>query len=151
MGGIRKIERHEIPGLVPCARMFSAEASLPGVFNADAFVGTLVALFDGGKWICFVVMNEDGVTIDGTIAGIIYPDVTTGDSVCTEMFWFVKPENRGSMSSIKLLDSLESEAKRRGCARLAMTRICGMNDEKLADLYARRGLREFEINYIKDL
>lgn len=131
--------------------MFSAEAKLPGVFNADVFVGTMIKLLDAGSWFCIGSFGDDGMVVEGAISGMVYPDVTSGDIVCTEMGWFVKEEHRGKISSIRLLDAFEEEAKRRGCARLVMTRICGMNDEKLGQLYKRRGLRELEINYIKDL
>lgn len=149
MGGIRKIERHEVVKLVPCARLFHDEAKVPGNFNADAFVGQVVTLFDTGNWFCFISEDEGGSVIAG-IAGLVHPEMTTGELTCMEMFWFVRPDKRKGSLALKLLKAYEDEAVIRGARRILMTRIAGMNDGTLDALYERKGYREFERVYMKE-
>ena len=149
MGGIRNIERHELTMLLPGARMFRSEANLPGNFNAESFIGTLVELIDGGNWFCMIA-EGDGGDIEGAIAGLVHPDPMSGDRVCMEMFWFVRPEHRQGKTGLQLLDAWENEARARECKRMIMVRIVGLNDEALDKLYVRRGYKEFERSYIKD-
>ncbi len=149
MGRIIKVERNDAMRLLPAARLFAHEANLPGRFNADNFISTIVSLFDSGILFCYGIDGEDGV--DGGIGGITHQDLTSGDKVAMELFWFMKPEVRGSRDAIRLFDAYEQEAKARGCRRVMMATICGLGDERISELYKRRGYTEFERHFIKDL
>lgn len=150
MGGIRKLQRHEVIKLVPCARLFHDEAKIPGVFNADSFIGQILALFDSGKWFAFCLFDDNDNAVAG-IAGLIYPEVTTGDMTCMEMFWFVRPDHRVGTASLRLLKEYEAQAAAMGAKRIMMTRITGMNDGTLNALFERKGYREFETTYLKEI
>lgn len=149
MAGVVKVDRHDAMKLLAGARMFSYEAKLPGRFNADNFISTIVSLFDSGNLFCFAI--SEGGEFNGAIGGIVHPDLTSGDKVAMEVFWFMKPEVRSGRDALRLFDSYEQEAKARGCRRVMMVTICGLNDDRISELYKRRGYTEFERHFIKEI
>jgi GNAT superfamily N-acetyltransferase len=79
-----------------------------------------------------------GEPIRGMISGIMFEDMSTGELCCMEFFWFVDPNERGSIG-IRLLDALESEARKRGAVRVLMAHLASEKTAKFEKLYERRG------------
>lgn len=91
--------------------------------------------------------EEKGKPIGG-LGWICMPCPNSGELQAQEAFWFVGREHRGA--GLKLLQAFEERAKSRGCTRLVMVHLEEVMPAKLERLYARRGYRLIERNYLKE-
>lgn len=146
---IRALTREEIPLCFPSGEAFYAEVSLPGRFSAMTFLDSWQKFYDRhmgvilGLWL-------DGRYIGG-LGGIIAPDPNTGDLTGVECFWYVMPEHRGARMGIRLVDAFEVWAREHGASHVIMVYVHGREGNTLDRLYQRRGYRELETCYVKDL
>lgn len=83
----------------------------------------------------------------GMIALIVVPHLFSGRTYCDEVAWFVKPGHRGS-AGVRLIAEAERWAGQNGAHMLKMVAPEGSD---VATLYRRRGYRQLETAYIKDL
>lgn len=92
--------------------------------------------------------EEKGKPIGG-LGWICMPCPNSGELQAQEAFWFVGREHRGA--GLKLLQAFEERAKSRGCTRLVMVHLEEVMPAKLERLYAARGYRLIERNYLKEV
>jgi GNAT superfamily N-acetyltransferase len=135
---IRSLPVHEIPLLLPLARQFH-DSLLHGMLNHAPlneahFLKVLERHLTVGTGFVLVA----GSPIRGMISGMMFEDMSTGELCCMEFFWFVDPNERGSIG-IRLLDALEEEARKRGAVRVLMAHLASEKTAKFAKLYERRG------------
>lgn len=143
---LRLLTADEVPLLLPLAREFFAGGEIAAKLNESHFVTTFRELLDAGNF--FVIVA--GMPIRGTIAGIIHRDPFGGDPICSELWWFVRKEERGSIG-VRLLDAWEIEGKSRGAERLFMAHLAGRRGESLDKLFERRGYEAKEVIFVKDV
>jgi len=89
----------------------------------------------------------DGALI-GAIGLLYAPCLFDGQLYAEEAFWFVSPKHRGQ--GMRLLVAAENAARKRGAKRLVMAHLAGLND-RLAQIYERRGYHPLETKYALDL
>lgn len=146
---IRQITKHDLPKLMECcAEAFFKEGNLPGKFSPFHFLKTWEQLLDSKMGFIFGIEVNDG-GFAGAIGGNIYPDICTGEKVCSEMFWYTLPGFRGK--GIKLLHKLEQHAKENGCSRVLMVHLAALNAERLEQYYQRCGYSLLEKTYMKEI
>lgn len=128
---------------------FFKECGLPGKFKYVAFLHNWTLFLEkniGAMW----AFLKDGKPV-GLLGGILAPDMNDGELLAVETFWYVMPEHRNSMESIKLLMVFELWARDVGAKRIMMAHLLSSMPEKLASYYEKRGYRPLEINYVKEL
>lgn len=144
---VRLITIDELSAVASLGPKFYAEAGLPGRFIPEVFARKWATFFEMGAG--FIL----GLFKDGAIAGafgaIVSDDLNDGTLVANECFWFVIPESRGR--GFELLIAYEEEARRRGAKRCSMIHLANLQPEKLAHIYEKRGYREVETSYSKEL
>ncbi len=128
---------------------FFSECGLPGSFKFEAFIH---------NWTLFLQTNigamwtmAKGEKVVGLLGGILAPDMNDGELMAMETFWYVHPDHRNSIESVRLLMTFEIWAREMGAKRVMMAHLLSSMPEKLAAYYERRGYRPLEINYIKEL
>lgn len=87
------------------------ELKLPGKFNRDHFAKTWRMLLESGVGIWLM----DFPSKRGAIGGATYEDIFTGEKVASEIFWYIKPEERGTALGLNLMRAFIREARTRGC------------------------------------
>lgn len=143
---IRLLLADEVSFLLPLARGFYSEGNLPGKLNEQHCIENVRKIIESGNG--FVLAA--GFPIQGAICGLMFRDANTADPCCMEHFWYVLPEQRGSIG-IRLLDAWEKEAISRGAKRLLMAHIHTDKTSKFTDLYERKGYRMQEQIFSKEV
>lgn len=145
---IRMATADDIPALVEMGEGFFGTGKLPGRFDADTFVSFWSSTIASGRGA--LIMGDQDEEPVGTLGCLLFQDPCCGDLVAQELFWWVNEEARGN-GSIMLLHAFEAWAKEQGAARVILSAICGLRDEALGRVYERRGYRELETNYVKEV
>lgn len=144
---LRQLSTADLPALLHLAPLFWAEGKLPGRFVPEVFMRTWESLFSIGVGRIIGYFEFD--QIRGALAYVLMPDPNDGVPTATEMFWFVDPLCRGA--GLRLLSAFEEEAKAAGAERLVMVHLTSINAPELRHLYERRGYREVETHYLKEI
>jgi GNAT superfamily N-acetyltransferase len=92
---------------------------------------------------------EKDKKIIGALGFFITPAVEDGALCCTEAFWYVHENYRGS--GIKIFNKFEDYAKSIGCKRIAMVHLENSMPDKLKKLYTRKKYKHIESMYLKEL
>ena len=145
---IRLLTIDEIPKAAELGPLFYKEGNLPGSFIPETFIKNWENIFNNN--IGFIIgMFDSKSKIIGLLGGIMSADFNDCTLYASEMFWFVKKENRGR--SISLLDAYEKEAINRGAKRCSMGLLVGLHPDGLGRIYERRGYSPVEKTYFKTL
>lgn len=94
-----------------------------------------------------LVLENEGKLV-GAVAGVIGPMLFCKGVMIQEMVWYIKPENRGLSSGVKLLRAFEEEAKYKGCTSIIMV---GMAEDASNNFYVKDGYQLLQNNYYKEL
>ncbi len=147
---LRKLTSSELPLCFEGGNKFFEEGSLPGGFKPEVFSAKVGHLIDSGIGVVIGTFGDDGV-IHGAIGGIHYADIYNGDTVATEMFWFMLPSYRGGMEAMRLLRAFELWAREKGCKRCGMVHLHRLQPAELSRLYERAGYSAIETAFTKEL
>lgn len=128
---------------------FFNECGLPGTFKHEAFLHNWTLFLEKNIGAMWALVKGDKIL--GVLGGILAPDMNNGDMMAVETFWYVLPEARGSLDSIRLLMTFEIWAQNVGAKRIMMAHLLSSMPEKLKEYYEKRGYRALEINYVKEL
>lgn len=145
---IREAITSDLEALSEMGAEFYRSGGLPGQFVPSCFATFWSERFfhrDGT-----ILVGEVGNTAVGTIGGLVYPDPNNGDLIAQEMFWWVNRGFRGK-DALRLLEAFETWARLKGAKRLVMTAVHGLRDRALGRLYAGRGYRELETNFVRGI
>lgn len=149
---IRRAGMNDVNQIVDIGRMFSVESEFSSIvpFCEASFRATVESLVNNQNSIV-LVLDENSKCL-GMIAAVIYPHYTNCNyKIGQELFWYVLPEKRNSIQSIKLLKHAEQWAIDNNAN--AMIMVClgnGMND-RLSSFYEGRGYKKAETSFIKRL
>lgn len=145
---IRAAAIDDLPKLLPLAEEFYASSKFLKGFNIERFTEMWAQLIGQGAGVIYLA-EADGA-IAGTIGGVMYPDIYSGELVATEFFWFVCGESRG-LHGMKLYRAFELWAIEQGCARIRMVHLLDSMPEKLKRIYDHLGFEAVEVHYTKEL
>ena len=77
----------------------------------------------------------------GVVAYIFCPDMK-GNTICSELFMYIKPEYRGDIKLFReLIDIMERAAKENNCKFVTIGSNIGYRDDKLLRLLSRYGYK----------
>lgn len=147
---IRPATEADIPEIARLGGLFHAQAGWSDIFDysADDCAASLLQFLPSPAFICLVA-DQGGIV--GMTAGVIAPVYFKADHVSgEELFWWVS-DSAPQMTGLRLLQSLEDEAKARGAQSFQMKSIARLNGERMGKLYARKGYRASENSFIKRL
>ena len=102
--------------------------------------------------ICTVIVGLIDGQIKGIIAGTIQPSsFDRNEKLAEEKIWFVSKDARGTKLGTQMLDFFEYCVKTKGAKKLIMANMESINDGVMKRFYERRGYRELETHFIKNL
>jgi GNAT superfamily N-acetyltransferase len=90
--------------------------------------------------------SDENVPI-GMIAGSISPYFFSQGSLASDFVWYVRPEFRGSRTSVKLLKMFQSWAWENGATELYMGVTTNVSAERTGELLQRLGFEHVGGNY----
>lgn len=76
----------------------------------------------------------------GVVAYVIAPDFR-GNTICTEVFMYIKPEHRNIKAFNEVIRIMEDAAKENGCKFVAIGANIGYRDDKLLKVLSRYGYK----------
>jgi len=99
----------------------------------------------------FWVVEQDG-KVAGMTAAIIYPTYFNVNCfIAQELFWWVDEQARGSGAGKELIEAIEGWARKHKVDAVFMLALADKNEEKMQNLYARRGYRPIERTFMKEV
>lgn len=100
-----------------------------------------------GFWVA-----ADGDRIAGMAAAVIFPSYFNSTvTVVQELFWWVDPDARGTGAGKQLIESIEQWAVDLDAKAVFMIALADKNEEKMQNVYARRGYRPLERTFIREV
>lgn len=128
---------------------FFKECELPGKFNVEVWHANWIKIMQANFGAIWVLEHNNEYV--GALGGILSPDVSTGDIVATEAFWFVLPKYRGGALGIRLMFHFEKWALAMGAKRILMSMVECSIPERLNAFFIKRGYKRAEVAFIKEL
>lgn len=117
-------------------------------YSVDDCEASILAFLERPEFLCFVAVEG---SVLGFISGFISPVYFNHSHLSgEEMFWWVSPRAPVACG-IRLLAALEEEARNRGCKTWQMKSLAALNGQRMARLYERRGYRQTEFMFLKEL
>lgn len=146
---IRPLTIEELPLCVPFGEAFFQEFSLRGIFSPSHFLNVWTRFIEQLGAVVLGLYREDELI--GGLGALISPDVFTGETVATEMFWYIGQEHRSGTGALRLLRAFESWGSERGVSEVRLSHFMMKNNNVLQTLYEHRGYRLIEQGYQKRL
>jgi len=144
---IRLCTTDDLPVVADIGKLFFEEGKLPGKLIPEVFIRTWESFLTSGAG-GILLLENDGAAI-GMLGFLKYPDINDGETVMSETFWYVKPDQRGG--GLRLLKRFEDIAREQGAKRVIMAHLKNLMPAELEHLYVRRGYKPTETNYLKVL
>lgn len=142
---IREATHADIPRLVDLGVRFMRESGYARhlAINEDAQANLAADLIEAPHGL--VLIDEQAGEAVGMIGVIATTHPHSGDSVMSELFWYVLPRARGG--GVRLLLAAEQWARSNGVAKSLVV----SPNETVSDLYRRLGYARLEEQFIKTL
>jgi GNAT superfamily N-acetyltransferase len=117
---VRLARADDVPWLCDALRAFAADYPAPiSLYADDAHTAALVGSLISGQ---FVAIAESVTERVGLIAGLCEPHpFNPALLVATELWWWVRPDARGSSAGGRLFQAFESWAESQGAGAIAVT------------------------------
>ncbi len=142
---IRPATHRDIPRLVELGVRFMRESGYAKhlAINEDAQANLAADLIEAPHGL--VLVDEQDGDITGMIGVIATLHPHSGDSVMSELFWYVLPRARGG--GVRLLLAAEDWARANGISKSLVV----SPKQSVSDLYRRLGYTRLEEQFIKAL
>lgn len=148
---LRFAEERDVPTILEVLESFHNETPYGDIpLNVDSLRNLVSGLIKSDRNQSIILVDEEQ-DFRGFIAATKTPFLVTGAMVANEMFWYVKPEYRGTRVGLTLMDAFEFWAKRVGCTHCQLTTSQTEYADKLNKLYQRRGYHIAEHVYLKEI
>lgn len=143
---IRRATHDDVPRIVAMGERFISDVYPAAItFNGDTLAALTTNLIDGAG-VVFVAESATGDVI-GMIALIVLMQPMSGETVATELVWWIHPDVRGGRAALELLAKAEEWAKSNGAKRLQMI----APSDKVCRFYERLGFQRVEVAYMRTL
>lgn len=141
---IRDATIDDFDEMVVLGREFAKVAGQPEV-DKESLEYSFLNLMENG----ILKVAENGA-IQGGAGALVFPAYwNQHEMMAQELFWFLRPEYRGGSTALKMLISLENEAKVKGAKRLMMICLDELDGAKIASMYERLGYESQERTFVK--
>lgn len=144
---IAEIQANTLFKLLPLAEAFATEANYPGGFSPTAFKAGWTPLLASG--VGRILAVEEKGEVVGALGMAFMPDMYSGVSTATELFWFVGKAHRKTSVGVDLFDEFERQGRIHRVGKLVMVHLEKLTPEKLKAFYESRGYVKVEETYWK--
>jgi len=91
-------------------------------------------------------VEQDGALV-GMMALTTYTHPMNGDTIATEIVWWIQPEARGGRSALQLFKAGEAWAREQGATTFQMI----APSDQVGAFYERLGFTKIEVHYQRSL
>jgi hypothetical protein len=144
-------------------RAGTAQDFLPCVLMAERFwavAGHADSIpFDADSTVDYFVMGlncglfsvaERGGRVIGFVIGVSAPCMVNRNyRVAAELAWWIEPEYRHGMDSIRLIKHIEKQAEESGCKIWSMICLESLEPEKVGNMYLGMGYKPAERSFVR--
>lgn len=146
---IRILTPGEFPLCLPYGERFHQEMDVPGLFSPETFLTKWGQFYTLDLGAIFGLWRGDELI--GGLGGVAVPDLTTGQLIASELFWYVREDSRYGTWPIRLVKTFQHWGRDRGAVRFRMVHLLRHDEDpstvKLASVYRHLGLRPIEVAY----
>lgn len=136
--------------LQPLMVMWSHEANKSFGIDIDVNISmqTLQKMVDNEGSDVIGLFNDKGII--GYIGIMSFANPIGKGKYANEHLWYVHPDHRGSMGSLRLIGGALEWAKEHGCTQFILnaSELASSMHDRVCALYEKLGLRRFETSYI---
>jgi GNAT superfamily N-acetyltransferase len=149
---VRRATIWDVPEYADMAMEFISSNPLAHIAKADKDEVSNFLLEALDKEAAIIILAEHGNNIAGICGAMIYP-IYYAPSVLvgSELWWFVKPEYRGSMAGKMMREAIEDWSKSNGAQAMLMVALENEKINAVGRLYKRHGYTPMEHTYMKGL
>lgn len=148
---LRLATLEDIDWLVSCARKFHIASPYNVVgFSESKSHGIFESVIRGKleDGVILVVLQDEAPI--GFLAGMVSQPLFSSQRIAMELAWWVEPDQRGTRASLLVYRAYEDWARRVGCVAIQGAYLPGFSPG-LDKFYERRGYRQVETSYMKEL
>lgn len=137
---IRTAELADVPEMVALGRAMVEESLTYRHLQYDParVAAHLRAWINEPSCICLVVETENGDVVGG-FCGQVFPNWFSNDIIAGDHVWFMHPDYRGTISSLKLLKEYKERAFALGAKHVTLGNSTGVMAERVAEAVERMG------------
>lgn len=146
---ISTLSKDSLPQIEEIGKAFADEAKYPSGFNLSAFLDVWNPVMDAGFG--EILVYKEGERIVGALGMMVLPDMFSGVSVASELFWYVLPSHRATRAGVELFYRFENLGKLRGARKFIMAHLALLTPKKLQDFYEKNGYELVEQTFLKEL
>lgn len=146
---VRRATPDDMPALLRMGRSFHETTPYADVaYDPDSIRFICTQLMESGV---LLVAEIKGAAV-GVVGAVMAPLFMNRDAlICSEVFWWVDPEARGSGAGKEMAKQLETICREAGVYRLAMVAIHAPGIEQVESMYQRLGFEPTENTWTKVL
>ena len=145
-GVIRRATTEDLPAIVRMGLRF-ADAEYRGFLPATASALSALAAAVLANPDALLLVSEQGGDVVGMLAATTYVQPMSGETIATEIAWWMEPQARGSRAALRLLASAETWAKDKGATKFQMI----APTDHVGQFYERLGFTRIETHYQRSL
>jgi len=148
---IRDANHSDILDITIAAKLFSKETNHPALstINPNKVAATLQQLLDSDVGLVKVACFKKEII--GAIAGVVSELPINDLVVAQELMLWLDPSHRNGKTAPKLIDGYVEWASKKGCDFVRLSALDGILSGRAGILFKRKGFKEVETAYIKEL
>ena len=139
---LRDATTDDVPALVDLGRVMHAESPTFAALRFDEakLAATIVHVIQSPDGFARVATDAGGDVV-GAMLGLATPHWFSPDRVACDLALFIRPEHRGGMAAVRLLNAYAHWAEDIGAALVMFGVMTGVEPEKTEQLCSRLGWR----------
>lgn len=146
---VRTATPEDIYDLMPLVKKFWREGNYQNLHYDSEYISQMYRSHLENPNMEVFLWETDG-EVKGMLIACKMPQAFSTKPAAYEIAWYVSPEARGGSAAMRLLKAYETWAKEQGCDFMNMSRIEGVEDEKVHAMYSKSGLKVREHTYVKE-
>jgi GNAT superfamily N-acetyltransferase len=143
---IREAVAEDELDILMMVKMFLRETDYPFKFDLNKTQENFEAVLSNPNATIFVA-DVDGELV-GCLVCVVSQPLFSSDVVANELAWYISPDQRNGKAAFKLLKVYEDWAKDMGATSVVMS---DTSTKDLTKLFSRKGYRNIERSYIKEI
>lgn len=128
---------------------FITEAGIKAKFSPSHFRNFWKTAMNMGVAHFWAAYNDKQVY--GLLGMILSQCPFSGDVIAIEMFWYIHPDHRGSITGAQMFSLASRWAQKVGAKRIIFSSIVQNTAAKLVAFYEHAGFKQLETHFVKNL
>lgn len=138
---IRRLEQRDVVVVAALGARMHGETRYRNLeYSEKAVIAFALGILERDDY--FVYVADENGRLCGMLVGYVVPTAFGRDKQACDLWFYVVPEKRGTMTAKKLVKKFYQWAREQGAHSVVMTVSSGINDERVGQFLERIGFRE---------